>query len=94
MFVGIKSYILKFSKRPDISQSLEEQNIKKNWQEIVGSINKSARGKSEALYVNQRGELLVRAKDHLWLQELTFYKEDIKRAVSQNPSIKSVRLVV
>ncbi len=94
MFIRIRSYIAKFSKRPEISPNLESEIIKKEWQNTVGAVNKSARDKSQALYVNQRGELVVRVKDHLWLQELAFYKEEIRKKLAKTSSIKSIRLII
>lgn len=93
MFVSIRSHIAKFARRPEVSQKLEEEKVKNDWQDIIESINKSARGKSQALYVSSRGELVVRVKDHLWLQEFSFYKEDIRKAVSKRASIKDIRLI-
>lgn len=94
MFIRIRSYIAKFVKRPEISPSLKSEEIKKEWQNIVSAINKSARDKSQALYINQAGELVVRVKDHLWLQELTFYKEEIRKELAKTSSIKSIRMII
>ena len=93
MFVGIKPHIVKFSRRPEVVVGLHEQKLINEWQDIVGSINKSARGKSKALYVNSKGELVVRVRDHLWLQELAFCKNEIEKEISKNTQIKSVRLI-
>ena len=93
MFVDIKPYILKFSKRPEVVAGLHEQRLISDWQNIVGSVNKSARDKSKALYVDSGGELVVRVRDHLWLQELAFCKNEIEKDVGKNTQIKSVRLI-
>lgn len=93
MFIRIRSHIAKFAKRPEIRQNLQGEMLKTEWQNIVGSINKSAKDKSKALYVNERGELVVRVRDHAWLQELTFYKEEIKKKLAKTSSVKSVRLI-
>ena len=94
MFIRIRSYIARFVKRPEISPNLRSEEIKKEWQNIVSAINKNARDKSQALYVNQAGELVVRVKDHLWLQELTFYKEEIRKELAKTSSIKSIRMII
>jgi hypothetical protein len=94
MFIRIRSYVAKFVKRPEVKENLSREAIKKEWQNIVGAVNKSARDKSQALYVNQAGELVVRVKDHLWLQELTFYKEEIRKELAKTSSIKSIRMII
>lgn len=93
MFIKIKPFILKFSKKPEITRGLEEEKIKEEWQDIIGVINKSARDKSQALYIDSKGELVIKVKNHLWLQEMSFYKEDIKKAVRKNKTIKSIKLI-
>ena len=93
MFTRIKPVIFKFSKKPEITRGLDEERIKEEWQDIIGLINKSARDKSQALYINDKGELVIKVKNHLWLQEMSFYKEDIKKAVLKNKTIKSIKLI-
>ncbi|MFY9457945.1 MAG: DciA family protein [Candidatus Spechtbacterales bacterium] len=94
MLISIRSYIAKFSKRPDINQNLEEQILKSQWQDIVSSVNKSARDKSQALYINKSGDLVVKVRNHLWLQELTFYKEEIRKKLTKTSSVKSIKLII
>lgn len=94
MFIRIRSYIARFVKRPEISVNLQCEIIKREWQNTVSAINKSARDKSQALYINQRGELVVRVVNHAWLQELTFYKEEIRKKLAKTSSIKSIRLII
>ena len=93
MFIDIRPSIFRFSRKPEIAAGLHEQTLIKDWQDIVGSIKKSARDKSEALYVNDMGELVVRVRDHLWLQEFAFFKNEIEVEISKNTKIKSVRLI-
>lgn len=94
-FFSIKQQLFKFFDRPNISLKLEEQKIKTSWQDIIESVNKSARDKSQALYINETGELVVSVINNMWLQELSFYKEEIKKQLREkNSVVKSIRLVV
>jgi len=102
MLLNIKSQLARFLKRPELAIKLEEQKIITSWQDTITSINKSAQDKSQALYIKKDGELVVRVVDHLWLQEMTFYKEDIKQALNlklsaeqnkKEETIKSIRFV-
>ena len=94
MFVSIKFFLNKFSKRPDISLKIQEQSVKASWESIVENVHKSARGKSRALYVKPNGELVVQVANHLWLQELTFFKKELEKRISdKNKDIKSIRLI-
>ena len=107
MFIGVKYQILKFSQRKDVSLKLREQYIKINWQSIIEKIHKSARNKSQALYIqsnNKHNELIIGVSSTLWMQELSFYKEDIKKEINnifipaqdkgRDTIIHSVRLVI
>lgn len=94
MFVALKFYLDKFSKRPALSLKLQEQSVKADWESIVGSVHKRARGKSRALYVKPNGELVVQVTNHLWLQELTFFKKELeKRTSAKSKGIISIRFI-
>lgn len=94
MFVSINFFLDKFSKRPAISLKLQEQSVISNWENIVASVHKSARGKSRALYVTPQGALVVQVTSHLWLQELTFFKKELEKRTSQkNKDITSIRFI-
>lgn len=95
MFVNIKPYIAKFLNRPNIIQKLQEQQVKNEWQDIIETFNKSARDKSEALYIKENGELVVKVVNHLWLQEMMFYKKEIEEELTKKyKTVKSLRLVI
>jgi len=95
MLQSIRPFLLKFSSRPEITLKLQEQQLIKGWQDIMGSINKSARGKSQALYLKDNGELVVRAANHLWLQELSFYAEEVRQRLAKKyKKVERVRFVV
>ena len=95
MFVSINFFLNKFSKRPGISLKFQEQSVISSWESIVGGVHKSARGKSRALYVKPNGELVVRVVNHLWLQELTFFKKELeKRTSDKNKDITSIRFTI
>ena len=94
MFVSIKFSLNRFVKRPNISLKLQEQSLIANWESIVGSVHKSARGKSRALYVTRAGVLVVQVANHLWLQELSFFKRELeKRTSDKNKDITSIRFI-
>lgn len=92
MLTSIKSFILRFQNSPGVSIKLEEQRIKASWQDILGEVDKNARGKSEALYLKENGELVVGVVNNMWMQELSFRKEDIKKQLQKESNIvKSIR---
>jgi len=95
MFFSIKYQILKFSQRKEVSSKTEEQKIKSDWQNIIGKINKSALDKSQALYLKKDGELVVGVASNIWLQEMSFYKEEIKKELNKKGDIvKSIRFTI
>jgi len=95
VFRRIKYQIQRFSQRPKLSEGLETEKIKSDWQKIVKKVNKNAIDKSQALYVNNDKELIVRVVDHLWLQEMYLYRAFIEKEVlDKNKIIKSVRFIV
>lgn len=94
MFVSLKFSLHKFLKRPDMSLRLQEQSVISGWESFVAEVHKSARGKSRALYVTPQGALVVQVQSHLWLQELTFFKKELERRITnKNKSITSIRFV-
>lgn len=95
MLQSIRPFLLKFSARPQISAKLQEQQVIKMWQDIMASVHKSAREKSQALYLKDDGELVVQVANHLWLQELSLYKEDVRKRLSKKyPKVRQVRFVI
>lgn len=94
MFFGIKPEILRFLKRKEVLFGMEEQNIKTDWQNIVSKVNKKARNKSFPTHMTKDGELVVKVVNSIWMQELSFLKEDIKKEINKKSTIvKSIRLV-
>ena len=94
MFFGIKPEILRFLKRKEVLFGMEEQNIKTDWQNIVSKVNKKARNKSFPNHMTKDGELVVKVANSIWMQELSFLKEDIKKEINKKSTIvKSIRLV-
>ena len=94
MFFGIKSTLSRFSKRPEITAKLNEQRMKKEWQEIVRTVHAQAVGKSEVVGV-RNNTLIVRAANNLWLQEMFFYREVMKKNLSKdNGDIQEIKFVL
>jgi len=94
MFFSIKPFLAKFSNRPEIVVKLQEQQLIEGWEDVVTSIHKSARGKSQALYLKD-GELTVRVANHLWLQELSLYKEEVRQRLAKKyTKVKGVRFII
>lgn len=94
MLISIRPTVNKFYKRPQIALKLEEQKIKTGWQDIMQSINPKGINKTEALYINENKELVVRVSNHLWLQEMVFYKKDFDKKLAGYININSVRFVL
>lgn len=94
MLRGIRPYLAKFLRRPQISSKLQEASLCSRWGEIIEDIHKGARGKSKALYVTKQNELVVRVANHIWLQEIAFLREEImERIKKEYEPIKSIRFV-
>lgn len=94
MFVKIKSIISRFVTRPEVATKFQEQKVKNEWQKIVASMNPKAMDKSEVIEISSRQELIVRVVNHLWLQEMAFYKEELKQRINQkNFKIHSIRFI-
>lgn len=94
MLRGIRPYLAKFLRRPQISSKLREANVCSRWGEIIEGIHKGAKGKSQALYVTGQNELIVRVEDPLWLQEIAFSREEImERIKKEYEPIKAIRFV-
>lgn len=94
MLRSIKPYLTKFQNRPAISLKFQEQSVRGSWEDIVGRVHKSARGKSRALYTKPNGELVVQVANHAWLQELAFFKKELEVRVSKkSKNITSIRLI-
>ena len=94
MFFGIKPEILRFLKRKEVLVGMEEQNIKTDWQNIVSKVNKKARDKSFPTHMTKDRELVVKVVNNMWMQELSFFKEDIKKEINKKSTIvKSIRFV-
>ena len=94
MFVGIKSYIFRFSKRSEVASGLSEQKIKDDWQKIIKAFNKQAVDKSDVIGVKS-GTLIVRVINSLWLQEMFFYKSELdKTLLKYDKNITSIKFVL
>lgn len=94
MFQRIKPFIARFQSRPDVSLKLQEQRIKASWQNVMGSLDENARGKSKVVYLKEDGELVVGVVNNMWMQEFSFRKEDIKKELQkQTNSVKTIRFV-
>lgn len=94
MFSSIRPYIRKFLRRPEIFLKIEEANLRSRWGEIIEDIHTNAKGKSQALYVTEQNELVVRVADPIWLQEIAFSREEImKRIKKEYGPIKSIRFI-
>lgn len=77
-----------------MSTGLEAENVKKNWEDLIKKINRNAAGKTQALFVSKNKELVVRVQDHLWLQEMSFYRDHILKQLTQkNKTIESIRFI-
>lgn len=95
MFRLLKPYLLKFSKKSSVAEGLEVENIKKNWEDAILKINRGAAGKTHPLFVNKNKELVVRVEDHLWLQEMSFYRHHILKKLAKNSkAIESIRFIM
>jgi hypothetical protein len=92
MFISIKPAIFQFSKRPDITVKINEQEVRKNWEKIIASINKQALNNTDVLYLNSANELVVKVKNHLWMQEMVFYKKELLNALN-GKGVKTIRFV-
>lgn len=94
MFISIRPLINRFVQRAPITVKFQEQRIQNDWQTIIGRIHKSARDKSQALYLKDDGELVVKVVNHLWLQELSFYREQLLREIKKEyRTITKLRLI-
>lgn len=95
MFWGIKSELLKFLKRKEVVFGLEEQKVKENWESIMRSVNKNACEKSIPLYIKKDKELVVRVINNMWIQELSFLKEDIKKEINRkSPIVEKIKFII
>lgn len=84
MFIRIKKAVMQFSKRPEVLLKLQEQQVKLKWEQIIKTVNPRAAGKTEAIGINQNKELVIRVANHLWLQEMRFYKNNLDKKILQD----------
>lgn len=95
MLQNIKFFIIKFQNRSDITLKTQEDKIIAGWQDVVGIVNENARGKSKVAYLKEDGELVVGVVNNMWIQELSFQKEGIKKELQKKTNVvKSIRFVV
>lgn len=94
MFFGIKKELANFLKRRGVALGLEEQNVKANWQSIIKGVNRSAVGKSNPLYITKDKVLVVRVENNMWMQELSFLKENIKKEINRkSPIVEDIKFI-
>lgn len=94
MFRSIKSNIRQFALRPGVRLKLQEQRVKSVWQEVVRSVNKEAVGKSEVSSLCNGKEIVVKTVNHIWLQEMFFYQEELKKKLKRYAKgINSIRFM-
>jgi len=95
VFFSIRRQLKKFSQKPDVKLGFQGEDIKLNWEEVIKKINKNAQGKSQALFIEKKGTLVVKVVSHIWLQEMVYYQEEIKSAVNKkDKNIKKVRFTI
>lgn len=96
VFHSLKPQFIKFSRRPALTAGLEAENVKKNWEDAVKDINSGVTQKTQPLFINKNKELIVKVADHLWLQEMSFYRDYILKKLTQRNKtiIKSIRFIV
>lgn len=72
----------------------EEEVWKKDWQYIIAKVHANAVSKTQAVSLSKEGELIVKAANPFWLQELRFFEEEIKELVqARSKLVKKIRFI-
>ncbi|OGZ60983.1 MAG: hypothetical protein A2919_00575 [Candidatus Spechtbacteria bacterium RIFCSPLOWO2_01_FULL_43_12] len=93
MWIGLGKLIIK--KRESFAGRIEDAQLASNWSAVIKNIHPKA-----APYTHykdfKKDTLYIRVEDAIWAGELEFYKEKLKRSLSEkrkNP-VRSIRFTL